>query len=233
MIPAALWAGRADITSEVVPPGFLAGGGCGSSWSCGAPERKSGPLLPPGGHGGGRYPGAPHPQAPPHPPTTACHPSSISAAVPPPEHLPGGKGPGVVLQPSSGLASAIAAGDETCVCPYCGKSLRDKYKVRRHIEDVHTPSSHSHQCSLCHRHYKTRNTLQNHMSIYHRPPRRPHQPHHLQPAAVPASTGPTNAAQQSLPPPTQDTAGDRQGGGGGTAEPPGPPKGIASPFLSL
>ncbi|XP_064095328.1 broad-complex core protein-like isoform X13 [Macrobrachium nipponense] len=59
-------------------------------------------------------------------------------------------------------------GDETCVCPHCGKCLRDKYKVRRHIEDVHTPSSHSHQCTLCHRRYKTRNTLQNHMSIYHR-----------------------------------------------------------------
>lgn len=156
--------------------------------------------------------------------------------MPPPEHLPGGKGPGVVLQPSSGLASAVAAGDEACVCPYCGKSLRDKYKVRRHIEDVHTPSSHSHQCSLCHRHYKTRNTLQNHMSIYHRPLRRSHQPHHLQPAAAPVSSGPTNAAQPSLPPPpphTQDIAGDRQGGGGGTAEPAGPPKGIASPFLSL
>lgn len=67
-------------------------------------------------------------------------------------------------------------GGDGCVCPHCGKILSDKYKVRRHIEDVHTPSSHGHECSLCHRKYKTRNTLQNHMSIYHRPPRRPRNP---------------------------------------------------------
>ncbi|XP_076055824.1 uncharacterized protein LOC143033965 isoform X9 [Oratosquilla oratoria] len=72
---------------------------------------------------------------------------------------------------SSGL---IVFGDrQDCVCPFCHKTLSDKYKVKRHIEDVHIPSSHQHQCRLCHRRYKSRNTLQNHMSVYHRPPRNP------------------------------------------------------------
>lgn len=87
------------------------------------------------------------------------------------------------------------------MCPQCGKSLSDKYKVRRHIEDVHTPSNHSHQCSLCHRRYKTKNTLQNHMSIYHRPRRPRHTDTQMQ---IPPPTQPQTHVQPALThPPTQ------------------------------
>nr|XP_027207863.1 broad-complex core protein-like [Penaeus vannamei] len=142
--------------------GFCAGaGGRGRV----APERKSGPLLPRGTTAGGDTlgPHTPGSTPPTHHRLSPFADLRCGAAARAP---PRGEGARGRPQPSSGLASAVAAGDEACVCPYCGKSLRDKYKVRRHIEDVHTPSSHSHQCSLCHRHYKTRNTLQNHMSIY-------------------------------------------------------------------
>ncbi|XP_050739824.1 broad-complex core protein isoforms 1/2/3/4/5-like isoform X9 [Eriocheir sinensis] len=89
-----------------------------------------------------------------------------------------------------------AAGGEGCVCPHCGKSLSDKYKVRRHIEDVHTPSAHTHECALCHRRYKTRNTLQNHMSIYHRRP-----PRHLHPPPQPPPPPPLPPHPHYPPPP--------------------------------
>ncbi|XP_069939739.1 protein bric-a-brac 1 isoform X13 [Cherax quadricarinatus] len=146
-------------------------GGQGRSWSCGPPELTPGPRLPCGDPGGGRLPGAPHP---PLSHSTTATPATAAT------HTPTLCDINVIQVPApasyatqSGGFSVGVSGNEVCVCPHCGKCLRDKYKVRRHIEDVHTPSSHSHQCSLCHRHYKTRNTLQNHMSIYHRQPRRP------------------------------------------------------------
>ncbi|XP_071513181.1 uncharacterized protein [Panulirus ornatus] len=151
-------------------------GGLGRSWSCGLPELTPGPLLPSGDPGGGRLPGAPH-SAPSHPTSPTAAPATgvtnTATICGPPDvvQLPV---PAAITGQSGGFTvGGGGGGGEPCVCPHCGKCLRDKYKVRRHIEDVHTPSSHNHQCSLCHRHYKTRNTLQNHMSIYHRQPRGP------------------------------------------------------------
>ncbi|KAG7170084.1 Broad-complex core protein-like 5 [Homarus americanus] len=146
-------------------------GGPGRSWSCGPPELTPGPLLPSGDPGGGRLPGAPHPVLTHSTPTTgAIHTPTVCDPI----NVIQVPAPATVACQSGGFTMTVGmGGGEACVCPHCGKCLRDKYKVRRHIEDVHTPSSHSHQCTLCHRHYKTRNTLQNHMSIYHRQPRRP------------------------------------------------------------
>lgn len=183
---------------------ILLAGGLGRSWSCGPPELTPGPLLPSGDPGGGRLPGAPH-SAPPHPtPPTAATATGVThtATVCGPPDVVQVPVPATLAGQSVGFTLG-GGGGEPCVCPHCGKCLRDKYKVRRHIEDVHTPSSHNHQCSLCHRHYKTRNTLQNHMSIYHRQPRIPRG------VATTASPGgpadPHSSSTQvllNLPPPT-------------------------------
>ncbi|XP_068219524.1 protein bric-a-brac 1-like isoform X20 [Palaemon carinicauda] len=146
-------------------------GGLGRSWSRGNALGGGGGV---GGEVGVRVPHL-HPSGE-NPNHTAPHTSTPATLNLLPYHTDvqqplapaGGDAGGLPPSLQSGGGGFSYVGDETCVCPHCGKCLRDKYKVRRHIEDVHTPSSHSHQCTLCHRRYKTRNTLQNHMSIYHR-----------------------------------------------------------------
>ena len=53
-------------------------------------------------------------------------------------------------------------------CPICFKVLRDKYKVKTHIADVHSNVQHVFNCPVCNRVYKTKNTLANHISLTHR-----------------------------------------------------------------
>lgn len=51
-------------------------------------------------------------------------------------------------------------------CTFCGKLLR-KSSIRKHVQDIHSPPQSVH-CTYCTKQFRTNNSLQNHMSIYHR-----------------------------------------------------------------
>ncbi|XP_069939719.1 protein bric-a-brac 2 isoform X9 [Cherax quadricarinatus] len=69
-----------------------------------------------------------------------------------------------------GLTAAVAAGGSWvgAQCPICFKILRDKYKLRTHLADIHSAMQHVFTCPVCNRVYKTKNTLTNHISLSHR-----------------------------------------------------------------
>ncbi|XP_069186660.1 protein abrupt isoform X2 [Procambarus clarkii] len=101
---------------------------------------------------------------------------------PPPYPLEGVQGlpPGISALPgpsmSQGAASqdasqggaagsAVAAGQQRC--PLCNKGLSRWTSLRRHIEDKHTQGG-AHICPICYHVYRTKNSLHNHLSVYHR-----------------------------------------------------------------
>lgn len=64
-------------------------------------------------------------------------------------------------------------GDEV-QCTFCGRILCNKYVLKVHIRDIHSPRS-SHQCPHCRRSYSTLNSLRVHISTLHNRPS-PHLP---------------------------------------------------------
>uniref|UniRef100_A0A0P4VVK1 C2H2-type domain-containing protein n=1 Tax=Scylla olivacea TaxID=85551 RepID=A0A0P4VVK1_SCYOL len=61
--------------------------------------------------------------------------------------------------------AGAAAGQQRC--PLCHKSLSRWTSLRRHIEDKHTQGG-IHVCPICFHVYRTKNSLHNHLSVYHR-----------------------------------------------------------------
>ena len=53
-----------------------------------------------------------------------------------------------------------------CACTFCGKTMR-RSSLKRHIEDRHLPSRAA-CCQYCSKVFRSNNSLQNHLSIYHR-----------------------------------------------------------------
>ncbi|XP_060803476.1 broad-complex core protein isoform X4 [Amyelois transitella] len=71
---------------------------------------------------------------------------------------------------SDGMASTsqvgpLGAGHR---CEVCGKLLSTRLTLKRHTEQQHLQPLHSARCSLCHKVFRTLNSLNNHKSIYHR-----------------------------------------------------------------
>ncbi|KAK8754699.1 hypothetical protein OTU49_017532, partial [Cherax quadricarinatus] len=61
--------------------------------------------------------------------------------------------------------TTVAAGQQRC--PLCNKGLSRWTSLRRHIEDKHTQGG-AHICPICYHVYRTKNSLHNHLSVYHR-----------------------------------------------------------------
>ncbi|KAG7170088.1 abrupt-like 5 [Homarus americanus] len=84
-----------------------------------------------------------------------------------------------------GVAAAAAAATGGswvgAQCPICFKILRDKYKLRTHLADIHSAVQHVFTCPVCNRVYKTKNTLTNHISLSHRGYRKRRQQQQYQP----------------------------------------------------
>ncbi|XP_025994053.1 broad-complex core protein isoform X5 [Solenopsis invicta] len=53
-------------------------------------------------------------------------------------------------------------------CDVCGKTLSTKLTLKRHKEQQHFQPLNSAVCALCHKVFRTLNSLNNHKSIYHR-----------------------------------------------------------------
>lgn len=86
-------------------------------------------------------------------------------------HTPGGSsllGPG---SSSSALANRLSLPLPLTAChrcDVCGKLLSTKLTLKRHKEQQHLQPLNNAVCNLCHKVFRTLNSLNNHKSIYHR-----------------------------------------------------------------
>ncbi|CAK1580663.1 unnamed protein product [Parnassius mnemosyne] len=69
-----------------------------------------------------------------------------------------------------GAVGPLGAGHR---CEVCGKLLSTRLTLKRHTEQQHLQPLHSARCGLCHKVFRTLNSLNNHKSIYHRRQRGP------------------------------------------------------------
>ncbi|XP_076055827.1 uncharacterized protein LOC143033965 isoform X12 [Oratosquilla oratoria] len=93
---------------------------------------------------------------------------------PPPFPLEGVQGlpPGISALPGPSMSQGASQDASQEIhgrleCPHCHKLLKGT-SLRKHIEDMHTVHMSTYECKICHRHYRTPNSLQNHSSRYHR-----------------------------------------------------------------
>jgi broad-complex core protein len=76
-------------------------------------------------------------------------------------------------------------------CDVCGKLLSTKLTLKRHKEQQHLQPLNNAVCNLCHKVFRTLNSLNNHKSIYHR-----RQKHHLYSAHPSAQNMPPHHLSQ-------------------------------------
>ena len=53
------------------------------------------------------------------------------------------------------------------LCPYCLKEFREKRVLKVHVRDIHE-NTQTHQCEMCYKLFKNKNTLANHKSLSHK-----------------------------------------------------------------
>jgi len=53
-------------------------------------------------------------------------------------------------------------------CLKCGKVMKQRSNLRRHIRDIHSGDDLSFICKYCFKSYKSQNSLNNHVSLYHK-----------------------------------------------------------------
>ncbi|XP_047484387.1 broad-complex core protein isoforms 1/2/3/4/5-like isoform X4 [Penaeus chinensis] len=105
----------------------------------------------------------------------------------------GGSSGGAGGRGASGVSGASWVGAQ---CPICFKVLRDKYKLRTHLADIHSAVQHVFTCPVCNRVYKTKNTLTNHISLSHRGYKKRRQHHYHQPHMQPPPPPPPSQLGQ-------------------------------------
>lgn len=64
----------------------------------------------------------------------------------------------------SGGDEARPNGEE---CKICGKILRNRITLRRHVKDLHYAQTEKFWCKICNRSYRTKNSLVVHTCNYH------------------------------------------------------------------
>ncbi|CAL4071890.1 unnamed protein product, partial [Meganyctiphanes norvegica] len=88
-------------------------------------------------------------------------------------------------------------------CHLCHKVLRDKYKLKTHMADMHSSIQHVFTCPVCQRIYKTKNTLTNHISLSHRGYNRRQQQQHVLPQPQPLHSPHSTTSPPPVPPQPQ------------------------------
>ncbi|XP_046801776.1 broad-complex core protein isoform X1 [Lucilia cuprina] len=84
-------------------------------------------------------------------------------------------------------------------CDVCGKLLSTKLTLKRHKEQQHLQPLNNAVCNLCHKVFRTLNSLNNHKSIYHRRQKHHSYFHHGSVGSgVGSSAGPGSRLHQSL-----------------------------------
>ena len=58
--------------------------------------------------------------------------------------------------------------DKSCLCSICGKTSRDFYNAKGHLESKHFPSESGYACQPCGSHFNTFQAFSKHNSRYHR-----------------------------------------------------------------
>lgn len=86
-------------------------------------------------------------------------------------------------------------------CDVCGKLLSTKLTLKRHKEQQHLQPLNNAVCNLCHKIFRTLNSLNNHKSIYHRRQKSHHRLHHH---GQPSSHHSNIAAAHNLSPPSHN-----------------------------
>ena len=71
-----------------------------------------------------------------------------------------------VMSPPQYSRHRAVTGDEV-QCNVCGRTLCNKYVLKVHVRDMHTPRQ-NHQCPVCRRCYSSLNSLRVHMSTSHK-----------------------------------------------------------------
>ncbi|XP_013100375.1 broad-complex core protein isoform X1 [Stomoxys calcitrans] len=109
---------------------------------------------------------------------------------------------------ASSRASELAGGNRLLLplplnachrCDVCGKLLSTKLTLKRHKEQQHLQPLNNAVCNLCHKVFRTLNSLNNHKSIYHRRQKHHSYFHHASVGAgVGASSGAGSRLHQSL-----------------------------------
>ncbi|XP_055523602.1 broad-complex core protein isoform X2 [Wyeomyia smithii] len=102
-------------------------------------------------------------------------------------------------------------------CDVCGKLLSTKLTLKRHKEQQHLQPLNNAVCNLCHKVFRTLNSLNNHKSIYHRRQKllHHHHQHHSQHpfASVAAAAAAAGAASPLHHPSPHVLLGDTSGAG--------------------
>ncbi|XP_035719399.1 broad-complex core protein-like isoform X10 [Vespa mandarinia] len=74
----------------------------------------------------------------------------------------------LAMRLSHPLHSSLLPPGVCYTCDVCGKTLSTKLTLKRHKEQQHFQPLNSAVCALCHKVFRTLNSLNNHKSIYHR-----------------------------------------------------------------
>ncbi|XP_054087293.1 broad-complex core protein isoform X1 [Zeugodacus cucurbitae] len=83
-------------------------------------------------------------------------------------------------------------------CDVCGKLLSTKLTLKRHKEQQHLQPLNNAVCNLCHKVFRTLNSLNNHKSIYHRRQKNHHSYFHHSAVGGGVSGSPSSRLHQSL-----------------------------------
>ena len=59
-------------------------------------------------------------------------------------------------------------GGDLWQCLLCRKLVKRKCRARDHVESRHFATAPHHVCTLCGKSYSTKNSIQNHMTLYHK-----------------------------------------------------------------